>query len=303
MSVHGGYPRRADADGGRHPASALPSPAFALLRDLIAQRTGVFFSDSKRDLLEDRLAEEIAARGIPSLLDYYYLLRYDPDADAAWAELSNRLAVPETYFWRQAEQFEVLADVLMPRYLAGASPRPLRIWSAACCSGEEPLSIAMALREGGWFERMPIEIVGSDASPALIARARRGIYGERALRSLSQERRERYFQPVPGGWTIDPDLHARVRWTTANLVSRAEIEPLAAADVVFCRNVFIYFSDDAIRRVVRVFAERMPPGGHLFLGASESLMRLSTDFVMDEIGEAFVYTKNAASSREAPAGR
>jgi chemotaxis protein methyltransferase CheR len=284
----------AGAVPGRRSASAT---ALLLLRDLIVQRTGVYFGEAKLDMLEERLDEVVAARGVPSLLDYYYLLRYDPDAASAWGELMDRLAVPETYFWRQADQFEALSGVVLPRMAAAAPGRTLRVWSAACCSGEEPLSIAMALDEGGWFDRMAIEIVGSDASAALVARARAGLYGERSLRNLSPERRARYFTREGARWRIDPGLHARVRFATANLLDEDEAGPLASrADVVFCRNVFIYFSDDAIRKVARMLAARMPAGGYLFLGASESLMRLGSEFVMDEVGSAFAYTRNPDST-------
>ncbi|HVG46044.1 MAG TPA: CheR family methyltransferase [Longimicrobium sp.] len=288
MTEWGPHRARAAAAGPRRPGAS--DAALTLLRDLIVQRTGVFYGEAKRALLEERLGELVAARGLPSLLDYYYLLKYDPDASAVWGELMDRLAVPETYFWRQAEQFEALAEVLLPRFAAAG--RPLRILSAACCSGEEPLSIAMALEEGGWFGRLPIEIVGCDASAALVARAQAGVYGERALRSLSPARRERWFRREGDRWRIDPALHARVRWATANLLEEAEVGPLAAVDVVFCRNVFIYFSDDAIRKVVRTFATRMRAPAYLFLGASESLMRLATDFTMGEVGAAFVYVRD-----------
>jgi len=287
---------------GPHRPSASES-ALTLLRDLIVQRTGVWYGEAKREMLEERLGELVAARGLPSLLDYYYLLKYDPDAAAVWGELMDRLAVPETYFWRQPEQFAALAEVLLPRFQAALGGRPLRILSAACCSGEEPLSIAMALEEGGWFDRLPIEIVGCDASAALVARARAGLYGDRALRTLSAERRERWFRPEGGRWRIDPALHGRVRFSVANLLDEAELGPLAAVDVVFCRNVFIYFSDDAVRKVVRTFAGHMRPPGYLFLGASESLMRLATDFTMSEVGAAFVYVRDPVPVPEpGPAG-
>jgi chemotaxis protein methyltransferase CheR len=288
----------ADAVPGRRSASAT---ALLLLRDLIVKRTGVFFGDARLDMLQERLDDVVAARGIPSLLDYYYLLRYDPDADAAWGELMDRLAVPETYFWRQPDQIEALAQVVVPRLAAARAGRPLRIWSAACCTGEEPLSIAMALEEAGWFGRAPIEIVASDASAALVARARAGVYGERSLRNLSPARRARWFTREGTGWRIDPGVHARVRWATANLLDEAQAGPLACADVVFCRNVFIYFSDDAIRKVARMLAARMPADGHLFIAASESLMRLGSDFVMDEVGSAFAYLRNPDPTPEADA--
>lgn len=283
----------------RNARRSATASALDLLADLIVRTTGVHFGETRREQLEERLEEATAARGL-SLLDYYYLLRYDPDAGEAWKELMDRLAVPETYFWRQPDQFEALVKVILPRWAAEHPGRPLRIWSAACCSGEEPLSIAMALDEGGWWDRIPIELVGSDASEALVERARAGVYGERALRNLSPARRARWFRREHAGWRIDPALHARVRWARANLLDEAEAGPLAAADIVFCRNVLIYFSDDAIVRVARMLARHMPGDGWLFLGASESLMRLATDFTMDEIGPAFVYVRQTTPAPAAP---
>jgi chemotaxis protein methyltransferase CheR len=154
----------------------------------------------------------------------------------------------------------------------------------------------MALDEGGWWDRIPIELVGSDASEALVERARAGVYGERALRNLSPARRARWFRREQAGWRIDPALHGRVRWARANLLDEAQAGPLAAADVVFCRNVLIYFSDDAIVRVARMLARHMPDTGWLFLGASESLMRLATDFTMDEVGPAFAYVRKTRAT-------
>ena len=267
--------------------------AFTLLRDLIAERAGVYFADEKRDQLADKLSDLLAARGMSSYLDYYYLLRYDADADRHWADLADRLAVPETYFWRQAEQIRALVEVLAPRHFARHPGMPLRIWSAACCSGEEPISIAIALAEAGLLQQRPIEIVASDASGTLVDRARRGLYAERSFRGLPAVLRDRYFAREGPAWRVDPGVHERIRWTTANLVDPAEVRPLAAADVIFCRNVFIYFSDDTITQVARLFAEGLPEDGHLFLGASESLTRLDTDFQLDEVAGAFVYVKGA----------
>jgi chemotaxis protein methyltransferase CheR len=286
--------------GGRRPGGfgygaevlGFTESAFALLRDLIARHTGVWFADDKRDLLADKLTDLVAAQGMSSFLDYYYLLRYGPEADRHWAELADRLAVPETYFWRQPEQIRVLADTVAPRHFARRPGVPLRIWSAACCSGEEPISIAIALAEAGLLDAHPIEIVGSDASTALVERARRGIYGERAFRALPAALRERWFrQKGDGTWEVDRHVHGPIRWETANLVDADAIRPLATADVIFCRNVFIYFADETITRVARVFAEAMRDDGHLFLGASESLTRLDTAFELAEIGPAFVYVK------------
>lgn len=272
--------------------------AFTLLRDLIAQHTGVFFGEERRDQLADKLSDLVASLGMSSFLDYYYLLRYDASREQHWLALVDRLAVPETYFWRQPEQIRALAQIVAPEHFAAHPGRALRVWSAACCSGEEPISLAIALDQEGLLDRMPIEIVASDASPALVERARRGIYGERSFRSLPPELRARYFHSHGDRWRVDPKVHERIRWTTANIVDPESVRPLAAADVIFCRNVFIYFADETITRVTQSFAEGLADDGRLFLGASESLTRLETSFELAELGGAFVYVKDT-TAREA----
>lgn len=271
--------------------------AFTLLRDLIAQHSGVFFGDERRDQLADKLSDLVASLGMTSFLDYYYLLRYDEQREQHWTALMDRLAVPETYFWRQPDQIRAFAQIVAPEHFVAHPGRPLRVWSAACCSGEEPISLAIALDQEGLLDRMPIEIVASDASPALVERARRGIYGERSFRSLPLELRARYFQTHGERWRVDPRVHDRIRWTTANLVDASSVRALAAVDVIFCRNVFIYFSDETITRVTQSFAEGLAEDGRLFLGASESLTRLETPFELTELGGAFVYVK-ATTARE-----
>lgn len=274
--------------------------AFTLLRDLIAQHTGVYFGDDRRDQLADKLSDLIASLGMTSFLDYYYLLRYDTQREQHWIALTDRLAVPETYFWRQPEQILAFAQVVAPEHLAAHPGRPLRVWSAACCSGEEPISLAIALDQEGLLGRMPIEIVASDASPALVERARAGIYGERSFRSLPAELRARYFHSHGDRWRADPKVHDLIRWTTANLVDPSSVRALASVDVIFCRNVFIYFADETIARVTKWFAEGLADDGRLFLGASESLTRLDTAFELSELGSAFVYVK-ASTARDSRA--
>ncbi len=276
---------------------SLPVEVFVLLRDLIVRRTGVYFDDGKRGFLADKLSEGVASLGMTSFLDYYYLLRYDTDAGQHWSRLMDWLAVPETYFWRQPEQFEALARLVAPAHYARHPGEPLRIWSAACCSGEEPLSIAIALTEAG-LGNHPWEIHASDGSPAMLQRARHGRYSERAFRQLPIALRDRYFRACSDGtWQADPGLTQNIRWTLANLANPVEIAPLASAHVIYCRNVFIYFSEDAIRSVVKVFSERMPETGILFLGASEALTRLGVNFELAEIGSGFAYVKGGQRQR------
>jgi chemotaxis protein methyltransferase CheR len=269
----------------------LPEGTSTLIRNLINERTGMFFDNGRSDLLIDKLSPLVIERGFSSYLDYYYLLKYDASALFEWQNVMNALSVQETYFWREIDQVRALVQTLVPQWHARGSNSPLRIWCAACATGEEPLTIAIALNEAGWFKRAQIEIQASDASSNAIRRASEGVYKERAFRNLPPELRARYFEPEGSGWRVRSDIHSRINWGIANLMEESQIAPLAAADFIFCRNVFIYFSESAIGRVVGSFSRFIRPPGYLFVGAAESLLRLTTDFTLTEIDDAFVYAK------------
>ncbi len=270
----------------------LSNAAVPLLRDLIHSRTGLSFDDGRLDLLADRLATLVVERGFTSFLDYYYLLKYDESGTDEWPKVMDALSVPETYFWREIDQIRAVVEVIVPALVCELRGAPLRIWSVPCASGEEPLTIAMMLDAAGWFERARIEIHASDASPAQLARARAGRYRERAFRSLPAALRERYFRREGDVWVPDADIRSRVTsWSVVNLMERERVEPLARAPVIFCRNVFIYFSTGGVRDVVDRFADAMPTPGFLCVGASESLLRVTSRFALEEIGGAFVYVK------------
>lgn len=270
---------------------SLSEQEFTILRDLIRDRTGLHYHDGKRELLAERLAGRMAERGFDAFIDYYYLLRYGPGADEEWNHVFDSLSVQETYFWREMDQVRALVDVVVPGHFSGLCVTPLRIWSAACATGEEPLTIAMALQESGWFGRGPIEIMASDGSLYALQKARQGLYRDRAFRSLPEPLRKRYFTQTAAGWQIDPAIHRRVGWNSANLADPAQIQRMLPAHVIFCRNVFIYFSAAAIGRTLRQFFDGMSVPGHLFVGVSEALLRYPHDFELQELGRAFVYVK------------
>lgn len=269
----------------------LPEGTTNLIQNLINERTGMFFDNGKSDLLIDKLSPLVIERGFSSYLDYYYLLKYDPSARVEWQNVMNALSVQETYFWREFDQVRALVQTLVPQWHERNPRSTLRIWSAACATGEEPLTIAMALNEAGWFDRASIEILATDASTKAIDRAVAGIYRERAFRNLPPHLRNRYFERNGSDWRVKADIHSRINWGIANLMEEDQIAPLASAEFIFCRNVFIYFSESAIRRVVHSFARHIRPPGHLFVGAAESLLRLTNDFNLIEIDDAFVYVK------------
>jgi chemotaxis protein methyltransferase CheR len=258
----------------------IPERTLELLRDLIAGHAGVHFDDERLDVLSDKIAPLAIDRGFDSLLDYYYLLKYDAQPDAEWARVFDALSVQETYFWREADQFRALTTAIMPLLMERRRSR-IKIWSIPCASGEEPLSIAIALQEAGWFDRAAIEIHASDASESALTRAQSRRYGRRSFRQLPEELRERYFSKdgEKEEWTVRADIFGRVTsWTRINLMHPAEAAPFADADVIFCRNVFIYFTPAGVRDVTARLAKWMPSPGYLCVGAAESLLRTGSGF-------------------------
>lgn len=276
-----------------HLSSSVP-PVALLLRDLVHERTGIYFENERIDLMLEKLAPRSSARNCRTFLDYYYLLKYEDLGLEEWRRVMDAFSVQETYFWREFDQVRALVNHYVPKFFR-ENIRPLRIWSAACATGEEPYSLAMALQEAGWGGH-PVEILGTDASEAALARARARFFRERSFRSLPPELREKYFDPLPEGYQLKPGVAPNVSFIWANLLDLTALPETAHVDVIFCRNVFIYFSPESIKRVLNAFALRLPPGGPLFVGASESLLRLTDSFELQEVAGAFVYVRKSAFS-------
>ena len=273
----------------------IPDTGLPVLRELVHERTGMFFDADRTGLFAERMAPLVVARGFRSFLDLFYLLKYDEAAAAeVWREVMDALSVPETYFWREIDQIRAVVCKVVPELVRGGA-QVIRIWSAPCASGEEPLTIAMALNEAGWFDRVAIEIHGSDGSRAAIDKARAGRYRSRAMRVLPPALIEKYFIAGNGTFVPRSELARRITsWSVVNLMDPDEVSPYARSPIVFCRNAFIYFSPQAIKRVVDRYARLMPCPGFLCVGASESLLNVTSAFALEEIDRAFVYVKRAS---------
>lgn len=267
----------------------IPAGIQPLLRDLIHERTGIYFEPARFDTLVEKVEPLALERNCYSLLDYYYMLKYEENGVEDWTRVMNALSVQETYFWREMAQIRLVAEVLAPEWFKKTS-MPLQIWSAACATGEEPYSIAIALAEAGLGDH-PIEIRASDGSQVALDKCTTAIYREKAFRSLPPALKTKYFTPVGNAWQLRPEIARKVTFQRANLLALEDISTLARAPIIFCRNVFIYFSPHAIRQTVAAFASRMPARGHLFIGASESLLRLTADFELKEMGDTFAYVR------------
>lgn len=268
----------------------LPDNVFLLLRDLIKERIGIYYDSSKKEIFSNKLSPLLIERGINSFLDYYYFLKYDPEGESEWENIANALTIQETYFFREVEQMKALSDVIIPN-LYKEGKKHIKIWSSACATGEEPLSIAMLLDENGWFEKLKIEIYGTDISTKAIEKARSGRYTERSFRNTPKEYIERYFIKDGNMYRILPEIHKRVSWEIANLVNIEEIKRFAQSSIIFCRNVLIYFSEDTISKLVKFLAKYIENPGYLFTGSAESLLKYTTDFELQIVGGAFVYVK------------
>ena len=269
--------------------SLLPlSPqVFAILASLIEERSGLHYALTELELVAERVSSRAAERGFESLLDYYYFLRYDPGGPAELDALIEGLVVHETYFFRESPALETLCDALLaPLLAAGARPR---VWCAACATGEEPLTLAMMLDDRGVLGR--VELVATDISARAVERARRGQVNGRALRALPDGILGRHVSHEGGRVVVPPRLLESITWDRVNLIDGMAVVALGTFDAILCRNVLIYFSDAVAGQVVARLGDALRPGGALFVGVSESLLRLGTSLAGEERGGTFLYRK------------
>jgi chemotaxis protein methyltransferase CheR len=268
----------------------LSPQVFAILSGLVEERAGLHYRPDDLDLLRDKVSLRAEQAGFGSLLDYYYFLRYDAAGSAELDTLVEALVVHETYFFREADQLRVLCQSLLQPALAG--PGPVRIWCAACATGEEPFTLAMLLDEVGLLQRA--RIVATDVSARALERARRGQFGARSMRALPAGVEGRWLRREGGSIKVEPRLAESIEWRQLNLIDGAAVAAMGLFHAVLARNVLIYFSDDTVRRVVAQLADALIPGGLLLVGASESLLRYGTVLSCEEHGGAFFYRRKAS---------
>jgi chemotaxis protein methyltransferase CheR len=272
--------------------------ALHLLVELILERTGLMYENSRVDLLIDRLTPLVIERGFDSFLDYYYLLKYDHQSEKEWRRLEAALAVNETYFWREFDQIQAAVDILIPQLQRSRPGVPVRIWHAGCATGEEPYSLAIALHMADRFSDGPIEISATDLNTEALARARAGIYRQRSFRTLPPSIRDSYFTELSKNeLLLSDDIRAKVHFSHLNLMDQKMMALRQNYDIIFCRNVFIYFSPAAIKSAVTQFYQALNSYGYLFVAAAESLLRFTTQFEFTEIGGVFVYRKSAGQEQ------
>lgn len=270
----------------------LTEDEFRRLCEYLYRRTGMIFTEAKRYYVERRVWERMAATESPSFTSYFARLRTNTQDEIQ--QFVNAFTVNETYFYREDYQLKCLTNDLLAERL-GDKPivDSIRIWSAACSTGEEPYSIAIWLLEN-WprVDQHFIEIVGSDIDTRVLELARAGIFSKRALMYVPPELIGKYFDALPGErWQIAAPLRDSVSFTSVNLVEPDQTRRHGQFDVIFCRNVLIYFDDASRRIAAENLYENLLPGGFICLGHTESMSRISPLFEVRRFADAIVYQR------------
>ncbi|WP_375775919.1 CheR family methyltransferase [Bradyrhizobium sp. ma5] len=262
------------------------------LAEFLYRRTGMVFTQTKRYYVERRILDRIDATSSQSFAAYFAYLRSELRDEVE--HLINAFTVNETYFYREDHQLACLsADLLKERTAAKQLGDTIRIWSVPCSTGEEPYSIAIWLLEN-WkdVDAYDIEIVGSDIDTRVLQAAGEGIFGKRALMRMSPELIGRYFRGLDAErWQILDDLRQSVRFSRVNLIETRETKPQGQFDVIFCRNVLIYFDDESRRIAAENLYDNLLPGGFICLGHTESMSRISPLFEVCRYSGAIVYRR------------
>ena len=270
----------------------LSEDVFRLVRDIIKDYCGLYFDDESRYLLEKRLSRRIRNHHLSDFRDYYRFVRYDTRAEEELSAIMDVLTVNETYFFREQNQLRAFSEEILEELkVANRDKRTLRIWSAGCSTGEEPYTIAMLMREKNAFSGWDIEIHGSDINQRVLQTARRGVYRKNSFRTTEPYFLNKYFVEEDSSYRISDAVKKYVNFSYLNLLDPCKSKFLGKMDVVFCRNVLIYFDNASRRRVIDNFYDRLVDGGYLLLGHAESLINISTAFRLKHFKHDMVYQK------------
>lgn len=265
---------------------------FQKFREFFYRKTGIQFDVSKRYFVDKRLLERMAATENKQFRSYFTMVRFQASGEELQT-LTNLMTVNETYFFREEYQFKCLVNSILPELVSRKKDKtPLRIWVIPSSSGEEPYSIAIYLLER-WADinNFDVEIIASDIDTQILDQCRRGFYSARSVAQLPANLLQKYFRRTTDGFQLNKELREAVEFTRVNLSDQADIRPYRNFDVVFCRNLLIYFDDVSRKAAAEAFYDAMKPGGFICLGHSESMSRISSLFKVRKFPEAIVYQK------------
>lgn len=274
-------------------APTISDGDFAKFRDFFYRKTGIHFDESKRYFVDKRLIERIEATGSRDFRQYFVNLRFEA-AGGELQELVNSMTVNETYFFREYYQFDCMVKDMLEEIVKTRRPGSrIKIWSIPSSTGEEPYTIAIYLLER-WkrINEFDVEIMSSDIDTGVLAAAQRGIYSPRSVGQIPKPYLEKYFtKNRDGDYAISRDLVSAVEFSRVNLSEPTETRRFREVDIIFCRNLLIYFDDHSRRLAADAFYDALNPGGFVCLGHSESMSRISSLFTVRRFPDAMVYQR------------
>lgn len=288
---------------GLHTGDTMTTEVFRLIRDCIYDYCGIHFDEGSRYLLEKRLARRLGALGIPTFHEYYLYLNSFRSRDQEFMDIMDILTTNETYFFRESAQLKAFSEEVIPELInrkRQRGDRTLRIWSAGCSTGEEAYTIAMLLRANRELAGWNVEIFGTDISQRVLEQARRAVYGKASFRVTDEACIRQYFAEQDGGLRVCDGIRSQVTFSRLNLYDLDRSRMPGRMDVIFCRNVIIYFDLAAKKRVVESFHGSLVEGGFLLLGHSETLMNVTTLFTLRHFKNDMIYQKPEISERRLP---
>jgi chemotaxis protein methyltransferase CheR len=274
----------------------LTDSEFRWFSEWLVEEFGLRFGPERRDILRARLDPRRAELGFDTFEQLFFHLKYHPEREAERLKLIPHLTNNESYFFREPNQLHVLRDEVLARVKARVEARnrqEVRILSAGCASGEEPYTLAMTAEQSRLFPPpWTIRVTGLDLDHEALERARSARYGLNAFRRVDDTLRTEFFEErEEGKWAVLERVRSRVQFATANLADDSWVRRLPPQDVIFCRNVLIYFSDEAIQSAADAFFRALEPGGYLFLGHAETLSRVPSRFETIRMPGAIFYQK------------
>jgi chemotaxis protein methyltransferase CheR len=265
---------------------------FQKFAEFFYRKTGIHFDDSKRYFVDKRLIDRIETTGAENFRAYFVALRFEADG-CELQHLVNTMTVNETYFFREAYQFDCMVNHMLEEIASRKPPGGrIRIWSVPSSTGEEPYSIAIYLLER-WprIDEFEVEILSSDIDTRVIDAAQAGVYSARSVANLPHTYLKKYFTPCGKDWRISRDLVDAVEFSLVNLSEPKDTRRFRDIDLVFCRNLLIYFDDLSRRVAAEALFDAMSPGGFICLGHSESMSRISSLFKLRRFPDAMVHQK------------
>ena len=275
-------------------ANLLSVENFAKIGEFIYRKSGIYLEEDKHF---DKLTKYIDARatelGIDSFRKYFFKLRFDDKSGDEFQALMNAITVNETYFFREKDQFEALVNKILPE-LHEMMPknRPLRILSSPCSTGEEPYSMILHIvEEGNIVEQRDMEVVGIDIDSTVIEKAKAANYSSRSVHAIPKDILGRWFDKKGLGYDLSQDLHGTVDFHVANVFDKAQMRKLGKFDVIFSRNMLIYFDDASRKEVAMTFYDMLNPGGYVLLGHAEYMSRIVSVFNAKKVDNTLIYQK------------